>query len=86
MKKILPLLILIGAVYTVRGQDPQFSQYYQAPLYVNPGFAGITPQQRVVFNHRIQWPGLPQAFATYAASYDIFRRMAYYNCKLTLFL
>jgi type IX secretion system PorP/SprF family membrane protein len=72
MKKILPLLILIGAVYTVRGQDPQFSQYYQAPLYVNPGFAGITPQQRVVFNHRIQWPGLPQAFATYAASYDIF--------------
>ncbi|MBT1708716.1 type IX secretion system membrane protein PorP/SprF [Fulvivirgaceae bacterium PWU5] len=53
-------------------QDPQFSQYYQAPLYLNPGFTGITPQQRLVFNHRIQWPSLPKAFTTYAASYDIF--------------
>jgi type IX secretion system PorP/SprF family membrane protein len=25
-----------------------------------------------VVNHRIQWPSLPQAFTTYAASYDIF--------------
>lgn len=52
-------------------QDPQFSQYYQAPLYLNPGFTGITPQQRAVFNHRVQWPNLPQAFSTFAASYDI---------------
>lgn len=53
-------------------QDPQFSQFYQAPLYLNPGFAGITPQQRLAFNHRLQWPNLPQAFSTYAVSYDIF--------------
>jgi len=72
MKKLLPLLILITSGFGVFGQDPQFSQYYQSPLYLNPGFAGITPQQRVVFNHRIQWPNLPQAFSTYAASYDIF--------------
>jgi type IX secretion system PorP/SprF family membrane protein len=53
-------------------QDIQFSQYYQAPLFLNPGFTGITPQQRVVINHRTQWPNLPQAYSTYAASYDIF--------------
>ena len=53
-------------------QDFQLSQYYQAPLYLNPGFTGITPQQRIVLNHRVQWPSLPQAFATYALSYDIF--------------
>ena len=53
-------------------QDFQLSQYYQAPLYLNPGFTGITPQQRIVLNHRVQWPNLPQAFATYALSYDIF--------------
>jgi type IX secretion system PorP/SprF family membrane protein len=53
-------------------QDPQFSQYYAAPLYLNPGFTGITPQQRLVLNHRVQWPNLPQAFSTYAISYDIF--------------
>ncbi|MBK7652939.1 MAG: type IX secretion system membrane protein PorP/SprF [Flammeovirgaceae bacterium] len=42
------------------------------PLYLNPGFTGITPQQRLTSNYRIQWPNLPQAYVTYAASYDIF--------------
>lgn len=73
MKKLL-LLSVWGAmaITGLRAQDPQFSQFYQAPLYLNPGFTGITPQQRAVFNYRVQWPNLPQAFATYAASYDIF--------------
>ncbi len=68
------MLILFVAVAgrEVSAQDPQFSQFYQAPLYLNPGFTGITPQQRLVLNHRIQWPSLPQAFSTYAFSYDIF--------------
>lgn len=57
---------------TASAQDFQLSQYYQAPLYLNPGFTGITPQQRAVLNHRVQWPNLPQAFSTYAFSYDIF--------------
>lgn len=74
MKKFLPLCLLLFAAVVpgAFAQDPQFSQYYQAPLYLNPGFTGITPQQRIVLNHRIQWPNLPQAFSTYAASYDIF--------------
>lgn len=72
MKRVL-LLVLLGMGYlNAFAQDPQFSQYYQVPLYLNPGFAGITSQQRVAFAHRIQWPNLPQAFATYSASYDIF--------------
>jgi type IX secretion system PorP/SprF family membrane protein len=71
MKKSLLFLFMVAALSS-QAQDPQFSQYYQAPLYLNPGFTGITQQQRFVVNHRIQWPNLPQAFATYAASYDIF--------------
>jgi len=72
MKNFLLIVILFFSAGVVSAQDPQFSQYYQAPLYLNPGFTGITPQQRLVVNHRIQWPSLPQAFATYAVSYDIF--------------
>ncbi|MEQ9593265.1 MAG: PorP/SprF family type IX secretion system membrane protein [Cyclobacteriaceae bacterium] len=73
MRRNLTILILtLLAAGTAYAQDPQFSQFYQAPLYLNPGFTGITPQQRLVVNHRIQWPNLPQAFSTYAASYDIF--------------
>jgi len=69
---LLTLALSVAGVFAAAGQDLQFSQYYQAPLYLNPGFTGITPQQRAVFNHRVQWPNLPQAFVTYAASYDIF--------------
>ena len=71
LRRGLFLLALMLVVLGVAAQDPQFSQYYQSPLYLNPGFTGITPQQRATFNHRIQWPNLPQAFSTFAASYDI---------------
>jgi type IX secretion system PorP/SprF family membrane protein len=72
MKKIILLGLTCLCTIASPAQDPQFSQYYSAPLYLNPGFTGITEQQRAVVNHRIQWPNLPQAFSTYAASYDIF--------------
>jgi len=65
-------IMMVMACGAAVAQDPQFSQYYQAPLYLNPGFTGVTPQQRVAMNYRIQWPSLPKAFTTYAASYDIF--------------
>lgn len=72
MRKVtLILSVCVLCAVSALAQDPQFSQYYQAPLYLNPAFAGITPQQRLTFNHRIQWPNLPQAFSTFAASYDI---------------
>jgi len=72
MKRWMGVAILVMAYGAAVAQDPQFSQYYQAPLYLNPGFTGVTPQQRVAMNYRIQWPSLPKAFTTYAASYDIF--------------
>lgn len=71
MRRFLPVVFLMVSI-TALAQDPQFSQFYESPLYLNPGFTGITPQQRVVLNHRLQWPSLPQAFSTYAFSYDIF--------------
>src|SRR5277367_2868704 len=71
MKKIITSFLLVIVACVAKAQDPQFSQYYQAPLYLNPGFTGITSQQRAVVNNRIQWPNLPQAYTTYAFSYDI---------------
>ncbi len=71
MRRLFLTIVVICGGLTAYAQDPQFSQYYQAPIYLNPGFTGITPQQRLVLNNRIQWPNLPQAFTTYAMSYDI---------------
>ena len=72
MMRFLGAMVFVLTVFSVNAQDIQFSQYYQAPLFLNPGYTGITPQQRFVLNHRTQWPNLPQAYSTYAASYDIF--------------
>jgi type IX secretion system PorP/SprF family membrane protein len=71
MKKIVASIVFCCSALFALAQDPQFSQYYQSPLYLNPGFTGITNQQRATFVQRVQWPNLPSAFVTSAASYDI---------------
>lgn len=73
-KKILTLLAVVGVTFSGYTQvDPSFSQYYAAPMEVNPGFTGSTAAHRIIFNGRVQWPNLPQAFQTMAASYDFWR-------------
>lgn len=52
------------------GQDPEFAQYYSAPLYLNPAFAGTASDHRFIANYRNQWPGITNGFVTYAFSYD----------------
>ncbi len=67
---ILSVLLLMLTSET-KGQDPQFSQFYAAPLYLSPSFAGTSSQKtRVAFNYRNQWPEIPNAFSTYAFSFD----------------
>jgi type IX secretion system PorP/SprF family membrane protein len=63
------ILFCIGS-YSLRAQSPQFSQFYAAPLYMAPSFAGATDGSRIVMNYRNQWPEIPGAFVTYAFSFD----------------
>jgi type IX secretion system PorP/SprF family membrane protein len=51
-------------------QDPEFSQFYANPLYLNPALAGAAICPRLVGNFRDQWPTVGGAFVTYSASYD----------------
>jgi type IX secretion system PorP/SprF family membrane protein len=55
---------------TGNAQDPEFSQFYANPLYLNPALAGSNICPRLVLNYRNQWPGLSNSFVTYNASYD----------------
>lgn len=57
-------------VLSIRAQDPEFSQYYAAPLYLNPGFTGTSLEHRFIANYRNQWPSITRGFETYAFSYD----------------
>lgn len=72
ISNILFLILIIGAIKTKNcyGQDPQFSQFYSNPLYLNPAFAGIKKCPRVVTNYRNQWPGLSANFVTTSVSFD----------------
>ena len=53
-----------------QAQDPQFSQYYAAPLYLNPALTGINQQGRAGINYRNQWPSINAGFETYSAFLD----------------
>ncbi len=70
MKKVYCLVICSLALLDVKSQDPQFSQYYAAPLYLNPAFTGTTMDHRFITNYRNQWPNVGTGYVTYAASYD----------------
>ncbi len=56
--------------FVAHAQDPQFTQFYANPLYLNPAFAGTARCPRVVMNYRNQWPALTGTFVTTSASFD----------------
>jgi type IX secretion system PorP/SprF family membrane protein len=69
------LVIALGLVLSVGlgdlfAQDPEFTQFYANPLYLNPAFAGTARCPRICLNYRNQWPGITGTFVTYSASYD----------------
>ena len=51
-------------------QDPQFSQYYAAPLYLNPALVGIHQKGSFGVNYRNQWPNIEAQFETYSFYVD----------------
>ncbi|NJN26486.1 MAG: type IX secretion system membrane protein PorP/SprF [Cyclobacteriaceae bacterium] len=77
-------LLMLGLSISSNAQDPQFSQFYAAPLYLNPGFAGSAELARVGINYRNQWPSYPTQFVTYSAYFDYY--FDEYNSGLGLLL
>lgn len=64
------LLAVIWSFNDTFAQDPEFSQFYANPLYLNPSLAGANICPRLIGNYRNQWPSAGNAFITYNASYD----------------
>lgn len=65
---ILSILLFIKEI--APAQDMQYSQFYAAPLYLNPALAGANSCQRLSTNYRQQWPGIPGKFSSFILSYD----------------
>ncbi|AMQ55329.1 type IX secretion system membrane protein PorP/SprF [Algoriphagus sanaruensis] len=73
LKKILGIGLLIFGLLAstcLKAQDVQYSQFYSAPLYLNPALTGASELTRVGMNYRNQWPGLDHSFNSYSAYID----------------
>lgn len=72
MEKKIWLFLLFMVSGRLLAQDVQFSQFYAAPLFLNPAFAGSAEMTRVGLNFRNQWPGLDRTFVSYSVYADHF--------------
>ena len=69
LKKSL-LLLFVGSSWLGLAQDPEFTQFYANPIYLNPALSGSHGCPRVNFNYRNQWASITGAFVTNTVSYD----------------
>lgn len=70
--KTLLTVIFMVVVGSVLAQNPVFSQFYLAPLQLNPAFTGLNEHVRVAASYRNQYPGFNQAYTTYTLSGDLY--------------
>jgi type IX secretion system PorP/SprF family membrane protein len=72
-RNLKPILLACTALllcFQGRAQDFQFSQFYAAPLYLNPALTGISQETRMGSVYRNQWPGLDYQFTAFTAYVD----------------
>ena len=70
LKSTFFVLSLLLLCFQGRAQDFQFSQFYAAPLYLNPALTGISQETRMGSVYRKQWPGLDYQFTAFTAYLD----------------
>lgn len=74
MIRVLTICVIFTAIISfnnrAKAQDPQFSQFYAAPLYLNPALTGINQKGSAGINYRNQWPSINTGFETTSAYVD----------------
>ena len=70
LKRLLVFTVICLTTSTAHSQDPQFTQFYANPIYLNPAFAGSHGCPRFAVNYRNEWPSLSSNYVTYSVSYD----------------
>ncbi|MBK6934417.1 MAG: PorP/SprF family type IX secretion system membrane protein [Bacteroidales bacterium] len=71
MKKFLFVIFLISVGVILRAQDVHFSQFYEAPLSINPSFTGyFDGNHRIMGNYKSQWHNIQNGFNTFDLSYE----------------
>jgi len=79
--------LMLGSIGIMTAQDAVFSQFYAAPLLLNPAFAGTSRAPSLALNHRSQNVGFAGGipYQTYAVSYGQFLEPLRSGIGLSLF-
>ncbi len=74
MKKrtiLLSAVVFYFSGFVGMAQDIHFSQFYNAPLIMNPGLTGtFKGDQRIIINHKDQWRSVGSPYQTSLISFD----------------
>ncbi len=76
LKYIVFAALVIAPFCEIFSQDVEMSQYFSAPLHLNPAMAGVSYGPRATLNYRNQWSGMGDGFnggyTTYMAGADMY--------------
>src|ERR1700712_3430420 len=72
MKKAACIILISFCIsFSIKAQDPHFSQFFASPLTLNPALTGkFDGNLRIAGNYRNQWPTINNAFTTPTISAD----------------
>ncbi len=66
------MLFMVALAPTITyGQDPNYTQFSNNPLYYNPAFTGLYTGMSARFSFRDLWPALPYDFKSYHFDADL---------------
>jgi type IX secretion system PorP/SprF family membrane protein len=66
------IFLLTFFSFNLKAQDPQFTQYFAAPIYLNPAFTGDGDKWRVGTSYRSQWNALDNHFVSNSVYADVY--------------
>lgn len=72
MIKIVVGILCLMVLSQSRAQDPQFSQFYAAPIYLNPALTAQHGKSSFGTNMRQQWPSLNNTLLSFSVYVDHF--------------
>lgn len=70
MKRYLIVITILLSLNSL-AQDPHFSQYSEAPLFLNPANTGLKNDLRAILNYRTQWAAVSTPYQTTGLSFDM---------------
>ncbi|MEQ8473126.1 MAG: PorP/SprF family type IX secretion system membrane protein [Marinoscillum sp.] len=82
MLRLGTLIILLICALQIEAQDIRFTQYYQAPIYLNPAFTGASGVARLGTNYRKQGTRDESEFITISAYADYYFKDFYASAGL----